>query len=370
VGAAIPDYSELARLTYYRGRVALYAILKALNVGPGDEVATQAFTCIAVPEAIMATGARPLYVDIEASGFNMDPEHLMSRLTSRTRVIIVQHTYGIPADIERIVKLASERGISVIEDCCHTLLSTRKSISVGSFGAASFYSFEWGKPVAAGIGGAAIINDPKLREVVAAKYQTYRQPSLLSQLRLEVQYFAFQLLFRPSLFWRVRSLYHLMSSLGVAESSYNPIGEVAEDFALKMPERTQRRMRRRLSKLDSIANHSNWVVDQYKQSIQAVGVSHPILPPDSHTVFVRYPLRVKDKKRVLDKARRANVELADWYATPVHPLSMPDWHQVNYESVSCPNSETQCNEVVTLPTHAAVGADYIKRVTEFFAGYS
>jgi dTDP-4-amino-4,6-dideoxygalactose transaminase len=365
-----PNHSQLAGLTYYRGRVALNAILKALNISSGDQVAIQAFTCIAVPEAIMATGAEPLYVDIEAAGFNMDPDHLMSRLTSRTRAIVVQHTFGIPADIERIMEIADQRGIPVIEDCCHTLLSTYKSKPVGSFGAASFYSFEWGKPVAAGIGGAAVINDPQLREIVAANYQAYRPPSSLSELRLETQYFAFQLLFRPTLFWRIRSLYHLMSSMGVAEGSYNPIGEIAEDFGLKMPGRTKRRMGRKLSKLDAIANHSRWVVGQYKQGINAAGVSHPILPADSDTVFVRYPLRLKDKKRLLDKARRANVELADWYATPVHPLLPPEWHLVNYEGGSCPHSEARCDEIVTLPTHAAVGSAYINRAKQFFADNS
>lgn len=357
------DYSTL---TYYRGRVALYALLKALNVGPGDEVATQAFTCIAVPEAIMATGASPLYVDIQASGFNMEPEHLVSRLTSRTRAIVVQHTYGIPADIEKIVKLADEQGIPVIEDCCHTLLSTHKSIPVGKFGAASFYSFEWGKPVAAGIGGAAVINDPKLQDAVVQEYRGYGRPAASRQFRLEVQYFAFQLLFRPALFWRVRSLYHLLSRLGVAEGSYNPLGRVADDFALRMPEKTQRRMARKLCQLDSTATHSRWVVDQYRQRIHSVGVSHPVPPLDSDIVFVRYPMLVNDKQRVLDEARQANVELADWYSTPVHPLSKPDWHLVNYDGGSCPNAEIRCGQIVTLPTHGAVGSGYINRVSEFF----
>ena len=82
----------LADLVYFRGRVALYALLKALDVGPGDEVATQAFTCVAVPEAIMATGASPIYVDLEPTGFNMDVGDLQHKITSRTRAIIVQHT--------------------------------------------------------------------------------------------------------------------------------------------------------------------------------------------------------------------------------------------------------------------------------------
>ena len=68
--SSIPSGNQ--RIDYYRGRVALFAILKGLGITDGHDVATQAFTCVAVPEAIMATGARPVYVDIERAGFNMD----------------------------------------------------------------------------------------------------------------------------------------------------------------------------------------------------------------------------------------------------------------------------------------------------------
>jgi len=362
---AVLDHVTLGQLTYYRGRVALYALLKAMNIGAGDEVAAQAFTCIAVPEAIMGTGATPLYVDIEPDGFNMSPENLLRRLTSRTRAIIVQHTYGIPADMERIIAAADEHGIPVIEDCCHTLLSTHRSQLVGKLGAASFYSFEWGKPLAAGIGGAAIVNDPDLQEKVRLDYAGYRQPSTSSQLRLELQYFAFRLLFRPALYWPARSLYHLMSSAGIAEGSYNPIGEVARDFSLRMPGKTLRRMKRKLSQLESIGRHSRWVTGLYQQMIQSDNVSHPRLLSDSDVVFVRYPILLADKQSTLEKARRANIEMADWYSTPVHPLSTPDWHLVNYEAGSCPNAERRCQEIVTLPTHSSVGTSYITRASRF-----
>ena len=150
---------ELGELLYFRGRVALHAILNGLGIGSGDEVALQAFTCVAVPEGIMATGARPVWIDIESDGYNMAPESLESRITPRTSAIVVQHTYGIPADLERILSIAERHQIPVIEDCCHTLASTYHGKPVGSFGVASFYSFEWGKPLVAGIGGAAVVND-------------------------------------------------------------------------------------------------------------------------------------------------------------------------------------------------------------------
>ena len=140
---------------YFRGRVALYALLKALKVGKGDEVAMQAFTCVANPEAVMAIGALPIYVDVEVDGVNMDPGDLEGKITSRTRAIVIQHTFGIPADIAPLRAIAKRNNIPVIEDCCHTLASRYDGQTVGSFGIGSYYSFEWGKPLVAGIGGGS-----------------------------------------------------------------------------------------------------------------------------------------------------------------------------------------------------------------------
>ena len=81
-------------LTYYRGRVGLYAVLEALGVGSGDEVVTQAFTCVAVPEAILARGAQPVYADVEADGLNVDPGSIRERLTSATRAIVAASGSG------------------------------------------------------------------------------------------------------------------------------------------------------------------------------------------------------------------------------------------------------------------------------------
>ena len=91
------DYQMLAKFSYYRGRVAQAALLRALGIGQGDHVAIQAFTCLAVPEGVLATGAEPVYIDIEANGSTCQ-QNRRARLTPGTRAVIVQHTFGIPAD--------------------------------------------------------------------------------------------------------------------------------------------------------------------------------------------------------------------------------------------------------------------------------
>ena len=359
---------KLEGLTFYRGRVALYAILKGLGIGAGDQVATQAFTCVAVPEAIMASGAHPVYVDIEPNGFNMDASDLECKITPQTRAIVVQHTFGIPADMERIKHVADNADIPIIEDCCHTFVSMYKGKMVGSFGVGSFYSFEWGKPVVAGIGGSAIINDSNLNEKIQSQYKDYRFPSPMKLLRIQLQYSGFKILYRPSLYWPVRDMFHILGSIGAAESNYNPVQEnqVAEDFCLKMPKPLQRRMARKLSNLDAWSRHSRWVSNEYQSRIKSNQVRHTEIAPDCEVVFARYPLLANDKGMLLKQARKAKVELSDWYSTPIHPLTGNDLKLVRYKAGSCPNAEKRCKQVVTLPTHMAVKVKDVERIVTFF----
>lgn len=364
--ASIATGSDMTALSYYRGRVALYAILKALEMGHGAEVLLQAFTCRAVPEAIVASGARPVYIDIDETGYNMDAEDLRQKITSKTKAIVVQHTYGIPANMDTIVSIAGALGIPVIEDCCHTFASMYQGKLVGSLGVGSFYSFEWGKPIAAGIGGTLQINDPVIKERVLADYVTYRSPDLLSQAKIEIQYYVFALTYRPSLYWTVRSMFRWFESFGLAVGNYNPVGErdIAIDFCLRMMPRVKKRLKARLLNARNQLIHSLAITEQYGRRISTGGVTHPIFPEGCDVVLARYPLRVNNKKELLSKAKDARVEIADWYSTPVHDLKDRNLSLVYYETGCCPNAEIRCNEVVTLPVHKRVGQRDIDRAVD------
>ena len=363
-----PPYPVFSpELYYFRGRVALSALLKCMDIGKGDEVALQAFTCVANPEAIMATGATPVYVDVESDDVNMNPEDLKCKITSRTRAIIIQHTFGIPADIDALLAVAEGKNLPVIEDCCHTLTSQYNEKVVGSFGIGSYYSFEWGKPVVAGIGGALLVNDQSLEKKVKQQYTEYRNPPAGMDVRLCVQYMAHRILYRPRLFWPVRSLFHILGKLGAAESNYNPIvdGHIAEDFSLYMSKFARGRLKAKLKCMASILEHSAFVSRRYASLINAQSITHVAVPENSLPVYCRYPLLAENKKELLGKARKANIEMAEWYATPVHPLHGKELAQVHYTEGECPNAEKRCHQIVTLPIHEKVRKRDINQVIQF-----
>ena len=98
---------------YWKGRVALYALLKAMGVGEGDEVIVQGYTCVVVANAIIYLGAKPIYADIDINTFNMNIDSLKSKITERTKVIICQNTYGLSSNLEIIEEIAKEMGYTV-----------------------------------------------------------------------------------------------------------------------------------------------------------------------------------------------------------------------------------------------------------------
>ena len=124
----------------WKGRVALYAILKALGVQEGDEVILPGYTCVMAVNPVVYLGATPVYVDIEPDTFNMDPARLEARVSDRTQLIIVQHTYGFPADMDAISEIASRRTIPIVDDCCLSLGSRYRRHSVVSCVVAAFRS--------------------------------------------------------------------------------------------------------------------------------------------------------------------------------------------------------------------------------------
>ena len=149
------------------GTDALELSLRACGVGPGDEVLTTAFSFFATAEAIVAVGAAPVFVDIEPSTCNLDPDELASRVTSKTKAIIPVHLFGHPCDLVPVLRLARTRRLAVIEDCAQAIGARYRGKRVGSFGTAGALSFYPSKNLGGyGDGGMVVTNDPRVAQQV------------------------------------------------------------------------------------------------------------------------------------------------------------------------------------------------------------
>ncbi len=144
------------------GTTALSTVLEALGIQPGDEVITSPFTFIASANTIAMLGAVPIFVDIKRDTYNIDPDLIEAAITARTKAIMPIHIFGMPADMKRIMKIASKHDLLVIEDACQAHGSTIDGKMVGSFGHAGTYSFYATKNMMTGEGGMVTTNDEEL----------------------------------------------------------------------------------------------------------------------------------------------------------------------------------------------------------------
>jgi len=142
------------------GTDAIAVALRCLDIGPGDEVITSPLSAAYSALAIMMTGARPVFADIDAARLTLDPAAVSSAITPRTKAILPVHLYGQPADMPTMMDIARHHHLLVVEDCCQAHLATCHGQPVGSFGEAAAYSFYPTKNLGAlGDGGAITLRD-------------------------------------------------------------------------------------------------------------------------------------------------------------------------------------------------------------------
>lgn len=143
------------------GSAALYCVMKAMGIGPGDEVITQSFTFVATVEAILLTGATPVITEIDET-LNMDIEDLKEKMSPRTKLIVPVHMAGVAARMDEILTIAREKDIMVLEDAAQGLGGSYNCTPLGTMGNAGILSLDYGKIVTCGEGGMVLTNDERL----------------------------------------------------------------------------------------------------------------------------------------------------------------------------------------------------------------
>lgn len=150
--------------SFASGRMAFYVLMEVLGIGDGDEVVLTAFTCSVMPNAVMKRGASPVYADMDRDTFGSSASSIQKVITNKTKLIVAQHSFGIPCDIDQIARMAKERGIFVVEDCAITLDSSLNGIKVGNWGGAAIFSTDHSKPLNTIIGGMLYTQHHDLHE--------------------------------------------------------------------------------------------------------------------------------------------------------------------------------------------------------------
>jgi perosamine synthetase len=150
------------------GTAGLHLALLALGIGPGDEVIVPSFTFIAVANAVRYVGALPVFVDIDGETLNLDPASVAAAMTSRTRAVIIVHTFGRPAPMDSFLAIAQRHNLLVIEDACEAIGAEVGGRRVGCFGDAGVFAFYPNKQITTGEGGMVVTHHAEIARRIAA----------------------------------------------------------------------------------------------------------------------------------------------------------------------------------------------------------
>lgn len=351
------------------GRAALYRLLTALNIGSGDEVIIQAFTCSVVPAAIQWAGATPIYADIEQANFNLDPADVAHKITPRTKAIIAQHTFGIPADINALQALATHHKLTLIEDCAHALGSRYENKPLGTLGDAALFSFGRDKMLSSVFGGAVISKNETLIKHIATPIEHLPAAPLLwiKQQLLHPLILAGLL---PNYFKHATGKIglvaaqrlHMLSKVLTADEKK---GQQPPHLHYQFPGALAELLQHQLEKLPRFTARRQEIAARYQQALATnPRITLPTIAPNNQPAWLRYPLLVENPGKLRQQAQQQHILLGDWYDTPITPRDI-DPRAFGYTPGSCPNAETIAQQVINLPTYPLLTNQQVGHVIAF-----
>ncbi|HIJ74198.1 MAG TPA: DegT/DnrJ/EryC1/StrS family aminotransferase [Candidatus Hydrogenedentes bacterium] len=305
------------------GTDAIHLALRAVGVGPGDEVVTAANTCVPTVAGIWAAGATPVLVDVDPTTLTMAPSTLDAAMTERTKAIVPVHLYGHPCDMAAIMAIAERRGGVVVEDCAQAHGARCRGVRCGAFGKAAAFSFYPSKNLGAyGDGGAVVTDDPD----VAARLARLRN------------------------YGEERRYYHAVKG-----------------FNSRLDELQAAVLRVKLRHLDEWNAARRERAAAYDRLLAGTPVTTPTVAPWAEHNYHLYVVRSPHRDALQAHLDRHGVGTLLHYPVPVH-------FQEAYADLGCgqgafPESERACNEVLSLPMYAELPFDAIGRVAELVAAF-
>jgi len=295
------------------GTDALYLALRALGVGPGDEVVTVAHTFIATAESISLTGARPVFVDIRNDTMLMDPDAVERAITPRTRAIVAVHLYGQPCDMDRILDIAGRHGLKVIEDAAQAHGARWRGRRVGSLGDAACFSFFPGKNLGCyGDGGAVVSRDADL---------VRRVRMLANHGRIDKY---------------VHQIEGVNSRLDGLQAAV---------------------LRVKLRHLDGWNEARRQHAREYLRLLADGGVELPAVHPDAEPVWHLFVVRVSERDQLFKQLNDGGIAAGIHYPVPLH--RQPAYAHLGYEAGSLPVTEQAGARVLSVPLYPELSSKQI-----------
>ncbi|MCP8311489.1 MAG: DegT/DnrJ/EryC1/StrS family aminotransferase [Candidatus Methylarchaceae archaeon HK02M1] len=300
------------------GTSALLASLLSLNVGYGDEVLMPSFNFVATANAVLITGARPVFVDIDLNDYTIDIKDLERKINKRCKAVIPVHLYGHPANMDPIIELAREHDLVILEDAAQSLGASYKGRQTGAIGDLSCFSFYPTKVITSGEGGAITTDD----EDLFVKLKMVRNHGIVSDYNSEV--------------------------LGLN---------------LRMPEIGAALIKAQMKRIKTFLEVRRKNAEMLSESLD--GLQGIKLPREKescvhnwylYTIFVE-----KNRDEVLESLNKRGIGATAYYKIPVHRTHL--YTRLGYSNLSLPNTILASEHVLSLPVHPGITEQDLSVIT-------
>jgi len=368
-------------VSFNSGRSAFLAILESLPFNNKDlscsltsapkEVMLQSFTCNAASNPIIWSGLKPVYQDVDKNNFNIDLKSLKMKLTSRSRAVVVQHTFGLPVNMDEVLEFCRKNDLILIEDCAHSLGASYKGKKVGTFGKAAFFSFSRDKVISSVYGGMAVTDDDELAKQLRIFQEKIGYPSYL---------WIFQQLLHPVLMNRIilptygflgkylLVLFQWFNILSKAVHWKEKRGKKPGYFPRRLPNALAILAFNQFKKLDRFNEHRKEIARFYFENLKDTTFILPPVYADRESIFLRFPIRHYNAHQIIRDAWRKNMLIGDWYTTVIAPHDTK-MDKLEYYFGDCPRAEDLSKETLNLPTHINISEKDAQKIVSFLKQY-
>jgi len=354
-------------ISFNSGRSAFLAILDSLNFKKNSEILVQAFTCNAAINPIIWAGLKPIYVDCDEKTFNINVDDLKNKISSQTKAIMVQHTFGLPADMDRVLEICKQNNLILIEDCAHSLGVKYKNKKVGTFGRVAFFSFSRDKVISSVYGGMAVTNDEKLAEKIRSFQQKINYPSRAWILQQLLHPILINLLILPTYKFFGKYLLVLFQRLHILSKAVHwkeKRGKMPKYFPKRLPSALACLALNQFKKLDKFQQHRQKIANFYFEKLKNTNFELPKIPGNYNPSFLRFTVKHPNAHQIIKKAWQKNLLIGDWYTNPVAPDDTK-LNKLQYKLGSCPKAEKLAKQTLNLPTHINISKKEAQKIVDF-----
>jgi perosamine synthetase len=358
---------ELASKSVYSfasGRMGFYSILESIGIDKGDEIIIPSFTCVVVPNAIIYSGASPVYCEVSLNDFNIDSSKIVNCITPKTKILYAQHTFGQMCDMDKIMLIAKKYNLIVIEDCALSMGAKYKGKFSGTIGDFGYYSSDRSKIINTGLGGIVSVNNKKYIKDFQLYYKNIPYLPKKYSKKIVYTFIANIITLHPNFYWIGKLLNFIFTRLGF-------MTYFTDELSLKRTEIKKYPYPAKMSNIISMIGLSQLKffdknLNHRKQNALLYNTILNIYTDEymysEKNVFLRYSFLVNNRD-YWEQKFSSKIDLSIWFKSVVSGRTK-SLESVGYAQGSNRVSEYACDHIINFPTHMNINVNRISKLLQ------